>query len=365
MSATPAIPHVRTSRADLLDPEIGRAVGWDFARFGVELPERYGGSAREGYLAGRAHYGRFHEPTDRFQRKVLLIRANAWMRGRIFDLKSITADFLRSIEPLHCPITRVPLTYGTGADTDWSVDRLCNEGGYVAHNVVIISTRANIAKDRKSVADMCAASQKAFMDRQLVDGLDEFQWARLACLATYAEDVPERAVMAAHPVVVLPPLHLPSGRIGMATEVLLRSQAATCAARHHNPREGLLNAMRLAEVFRGKKSRKLAERYLARLIARTCQDLKGNPAKPATFALEDAGWDEEVRRLWMRVCSELGGPGMREVSERLGFRLRLRSSEELNEEMGAESRGYLTREYLETHEADGVEHHARQRLSGR
>jgi hypothetical protein len=130
--------------------QIGFDIGWDFASFGVYPEEtKYKGTVVEhGYKAYiEKNRGKRPKDADRFIRKWLYLRGNAWRRSRIFH-PEVTPEFLKKIDSKYCPITRIELTHGTKQDTDWSVDRINNDGGYTCDNIIIMSTRANKAKDR-------------------------------------------------------------------------------------------------------------------------------------------------------------------------------------------------------------------------
>ncbi len=135
--------------------KIGFEVGWDHAEYGVMIPEAlYTGTLADGHRAAMLHRGRAKpKEADRYIRKWLQLRRNAWKRERIFDA-GVTPGFLRLIDVPFCPITRERLTHGTGEDSDWSVDRLMNDGGYVRGNLVVMSARANKAKDTLTTKDI-------------------------------------------------------------------------------------------------------------------------------------------------------------------------------------------------------------------
>lgn len=170
--------------------KIGFEIGWDHAEYGVMVPETlYTGTLADGHRAGQQHRGRAKpKEADRYIRKWLQLRRNAWKRERIFD-DNVTPQFLRLIDVPYCPITREKLTYSTGEDSDWSVDRLVNDGGYVRGNLVVMSTRANKAKDTlttKDIVDRAAKYdevQKAFfLDDKPLFGLTSEQTLRLYTL---------------------------------------------------------------------------------------------------------------------------------------------------------------------------------------
>ena len=170
--------------------EIGFNCGWDHAEHGVAVPEHMMlGTLADGYRAGLERRGRARpKEADRYVRKWLQLRRNAWRRERIFD-PGVTPGYLRQIEVAHCPITRQLLTHGTGEDSDWSVDRLVNDGGYVRGNLVVMSTRANKVKDSLTTKDIVQRAatydeaQKAFfLSSEPLEGLTPEETMRLYTL---------------------------------------------------------------------------------------------------------------------------------------------------------------------------------------
>ncbi|WP_175772437.1 hypothetical protein [Paraburkholderia phenazinium] len=74
---------------------------------------------------------------------------------------TVTPSYIEFIDHQNCPITLIELTHGTGADTDWSVDRVNNDGAYAEGNLVVMSTRANKAKGDKSLLDVIDLTAEA------------------------------------------------------------------------------------------------------------------------------------------------------------------------------------------------------------
>ena len=145
---------------------------------------------------------RFPAPKDhdRFVRKWLLLRYNACLRGRLVN-EDVTPAYLQSIDVVRCPVTLERLTHATGGDSDWSVDRLNNDGGYAPGNLAVMSTRANRAKGTKGFADV---STRAALET-VSEGLSAAEWSRLASLMLgpcFAEEA-ERAPL--HPLLALAP----------------------------------------------------------------------------------------------------------------------------------------------------------------
>lgn len=160
-----------------LDPKIGFNIGWDYYTYRFGLPENAEDYPAfiEGYRAAKK---RVHtHDNDRFIRKQLQLRFNAWRRNRVFD-ERVTPEFLRQIDVARCPITWELLTHGAILDSDWSVDRIHNDCAYACGNLVVVSTRANKLKAAKSYDQICDLSMLEGSGTQEIDGLNPFQWRR-------------------------------------------------------------------------------------------------------------------------------------------------------------------------------------------
>ncbi|MES2298359.1 MAG: hypothetical protein V4582_15030 [Pseudomonadota bacterium] len=129
---------------------------------------------REGYLEAQAR-AIGQETPDRFTRKWLQLRIGAFHRERAFD-QAVTPELIRSIDVAHCPVLRIALTHGEMKDSDWSVDRINNDGAYALHNLAVISSRANTAKGKRSFGEVFELAQ----GDDTVDGLTPREWMRLA-----------------------------------------------------------------------------------------------------------------------------------------------------------------------------------------
>jgi hypothetical protein len=147
---------VASDFSDMLDEteiiERYRVLGDDFARYGLGFPPHSPNALEEGHRAGRARHGKPLTP-DRFVRKWLQLRYQALTRSRAVS-DHVTVDFLRRLDVSVCPVTLSTLTHGELKPTDWSVDRLNNNGAYAVSNLAIISTQANRAKGTKSLRDV-------------------------------------------------------------------------------------------------------------------------------------------------------------------------------------------------------------------
>lgn len=157
--------------------EAGRALGHDI-HTQTCLPRQlnWPRPVMEGFEMA-AHQGLRRQSADRFVGKWLQLRLNAWKRGRIVAA-DVTPDLLRQIDVTHCPVLRVRLTHGTLQESDWSVDRLNNDGAYAASNLAVMSVKANRAKGTLSF-DEVHARVKQGRDG---GGLSCLEWQRMASL---------------------------------------------------------------------------------------------------------------------------------------------------------------------------------------
>lgn len=157
--------------------EAGRQLGHDYYRFTrYDANPNWEASVLEGFY--QADGRRLQRQTgDRFVRKWLQVRCNAIRRERIVD-RLVTPSFLQQLDVATCPILRFPLTHGGQAGSDWSVDRLNNEGAYAPGNLAVVSTQANKAKDNHTFDEVYERA----LARESVAGLSSREWMRMASL---------------------------------------------------------------------------------------------------------------------------------------------------------------------------------------
>ena len=160
-----------------------RTLGDDYASYGLKLPQparnegyRARESLREGYRAGLARVGR-PRTADRFVRKWLQLRHHALSRGRAVS-DEVTVDLLRHLDVSVCPVTLATLTHGEQKSSDWSVDRLNNDGAYAKGNLAIMCTHANGAKGAKGLTEVRELSEGESAE----EGLTPEEWARMAAM---------------------------------------------------------------------------------------------------------------------------------------------------------------------------------------
>ena len=165
----------------LLELSTGFDIGFDYARFNINLPDDPPKVFMDGYHAFKVK-NKYYTKSTIYERRVVRLRYSAWRRNRTFD-PGITAEYLESITTEFCPITRKPFTWGLQADTDASVERASNAAGYAVGNIIYISNIANQAKGGKSFAEML----EIYKEGTGYGGLTSDEWCRLTYLS-YACD---------------------------------------------------------------------------------------------------------------------------------------------------------------------------------
>jgi hypothetical protein len=163
--------------------EIAFDIGWDFARFGRFLDAATRDiDIRAGFAAGHEHFRVPQHLPNRYIAKWLQLRLNAFRRRRLLN-PEVTPEYLKRIDCPTCPITLVSLTHAALRDSDWSVDRINNDGAYAAGNLMIMSVKANRAKGSKRYLEVARLAEA----NASTEGLRAAEWARLACVMAGAE----------------------------------------------------------------------------------------------------------------------------------------------------------------------------------
>ena len=151
-------------------------LGWDAFSIRFGPFENWPRFAKMGFNAAKQKRVS-KKKADKYKRKWLQISLSALSRDIPISDK-LTPNYLRTIDTGVCPVTYNKLTYGTNELTDWSVDRVVNSIGYVPGNVIILSTKANLAKSNLNEAEI----REIVESRQSRDGLSPEEWERMAHL---------------------------------------------------------------------------------------------------------------------------------------------------------------------------------------
>ncbi|HEY4082322.1 MAG TPA: hypothetical protein VGM81_16645 [Burkholderiaceae bacterium] len=274
---------------------VGFSLGRDFAAHGLTPPVEHlfaSSPLREGWQAGRSAFGRRTLRAKAQTRLWLMLRTHAWLRGRSFEDIQLTPLYLQQIEVSHCPITRTALSAETR-----SIDRVRNDAGYAAGNLVMMSSAANQAK---ADLDFAAATERALSVAhgpiQSIAGLGPAEWQRVAILTSYVTELPH-AVAAQLPMTVLPPNRLRLFNPIQALQALITRQLAV---------QGWSQRLaRLEALLPGEALKADFNRFLLALAPRVLALKEEDSAQQSRWALEDAWTLPLVQKRWAKFALQL------------------------------------------------------------
>ena len=157
------------------------SLGRDYARYHLKIYKGIHPLFERGakdYIRelNRGLHHRQPETLSPFSRKLLYLRHNA-VRRRLIVSPMLTSSYLQSIFTAICPVSLKPLI-AIGSNTNWSVDRLINEGAYAPGNIIFLEERINCAKSSRSFSEVLDIAQR----NEVVDGVTPAEWQRLATL---------------------------------------------------------------------------------------------------------------------------------------------------------------------------------------
>lgn len=294
------VPPRHPARPEPGDAAAGFEIGWDYAHYRLTPPPEAladGHPVRQGWQAGGATFGaRTLKPTAHV-RKWLQLRLSAWRRGRAFEGTQVTPNFLAQIDVPVCPVTRVTLTHASGAGSDASVDRVCNQAGYAAGNLAVISTRANAAKADLGCRDaLTVVKQLEASGLDTLDGLDALQWSRLAVLMSFVTPM-AHAEAACLPLLVLPP-----NRLRLINPVQALQAIVTLAFTQPQAVPRMRELMTQVSAA----ARHDFQVFVLTLQARRLAIGMRTEGAALRQALEDLWTDAAVNRRWQRFALQIG-----------------------------------------------------------
>jgi hypothetical protein len=277
------------------DPHIGFELGWDHAQHGVLPPPEQlhpNNPLFQGWRAGAACYAERTLGASRLAREWLQLRLHAWQRGLAFELSQVTPHYLGQLDVPLCPVTRQPI----GA-ADASIDRVCDQAGYAAGNMVMMSRAANRAKGgcRWDEALVHAEQAKAAADGRHL-GLDSAGWARVAVLVSFVTPL-AHADAARLPLLLQPP-----NRLRLLNPVQGLQALVT---RELGRPDGTLRLRALTALLPGEAKRSDFHRFLSALLPRLLAARRSGEGFALRHALEDAWRDARVNRCWQRFALPL------------------------------------------------------------
>ncbi len=272
-------------------------LGWDYATFGICVPDDASMSFCDGYRAFSLGQNKTSHKPGKYARKWLQIRFGALSRGKQFSL-DITPEYIEKITPAsgNCPITDQPLTYSACQPTDWSVDRANNDRGYVRGNILIISELANSAKGNKSFADIVGLSHL----ETDCEGLSPQQWSRLARLIEPAfgdeeDEVNPIQMLFGQPIA----LGMPVSPLASFQVAVSRAAVGIWDPAQENIMVQYLNVMS-EFICRNRKQHKALENLLKEVMRRS-RHLR---------SYSDIWATDRIQKRLLAFINTLGGPGL-------------------------------------------------------
>ena len=185
----------------------GFDIGWDHAHHGLvpaaELLHA-GTPVCQGWMAGKAVFGRRTLVSSRCTRLWLQLRVLAWRRGIGFDTLQVTPNYLSQIDNTLCPVRRCTLGGAAGQPDAAVVVRLNPQAGFAAGNLAVMSAQAAEAMDGVDAPQAVRHARAAEAGGGSVLGLDAATWWRVAALRAFTTPLPF-AEVARLPLAVLPP----------------------------------------------------------------------------------------------------------------------------------------------------------------
>ena len=279
---------------------LGQAIGWDFAHHGLTPPVEHlfaGSPLRLGWHAGAAAFGHRTLRARRHTQLWLHLRTYAWSRGRSFEDIQLTPNYLQQIDVNHCPITRQVLNDRRGDALARSVDRVRNDAGYAAGNLVVMSRTANAAKAQHDHASASEVARSVLQGPiQSVAGLGPVEWQRIAVLASYVAELPHEQA-AQIPMTVLPPNRLRLFNPIQALQALVTRQLATPGWSQR--------LARLEALLPTDASRVDFNRFVLALAPRALEMNKLSEPQQIRWALEDAWLQPLMQKRWTRFALQL------------------------------------------------------------
>jgi hypothetical protein len=353
----PAAATQRGTDAACADSEgTGFQIGWDHAHHALVPPPELllaGTPVCQGWMAGRAVFGKRTLAAGRSVRLWLALRTLAWRRGIAFDALQVTPNYLAQIHAERCPVLRQPLGGAAGQPLSAVVERLNPQAGYAAGNLVTMSLQAAQARQGLTPLDAVRRARAAETAGQATGGLDAGAWWRLAALAGFAQTLPffEAAGL---PLAVLPPnrvrvLNAVQGLQALVTQLFARPGWAA--------RARALGAMLPAHTLRHDFNL-----FVGAVAPRVLEAGAKADADSASLrqALEDAWLNERVQRRWQHLVLSLGEAATADLLERAasaglaGMRTLTHAPEQATEGWGLQEGGRTTGRRVQDQRASGI-----------
>jgi hypothetical protein len=290
----------------------GRAIGRDYARHGLmPSPDHLhpGHPVRQGWEAARlalARGARPARPASRHVRRWLELRLAAWMQGRAFDALQVTPGLLARIEVRRCPVTRLALWHGEGAEPATGVPALPASPGVADEAVVVaLSPQAGFVAGNLVMVSRRAARALAFAESAAQ--LDEAAARRAADLRALVTPKPHGQA-SSRPLSVLPP---PRVRVLNPAHELQALLATLFAGGAYARRMSALGTL-----MPDAAARRAYCALMSTLLARRLESEWAAGREQVRELLEDAWLHPMVQRRWAELMQQLAGAQCARIARR-------------------------------------------------
>lgn len=278
---------------------VGFELGWDYAHHGLTPPVEQlfqQSPLQQGWQLGRCTFGGRTLKSHRHTQLWLSLRLHAWQRGRHFETLLVTPNYLQQLDVTHCPITRLPLVDDADHPQQRSIDRVRDDAGYAAGNLMMVSRAANAAKADRRWQQAWAMGQGLRQGPMtMAGGLNADSWERMAITMSYVTPLPHE-LAATLPMLVVPPNRLRLFNPIQALQALVTRELAT---------PGWSQRLTRLEALMGPAQRGAFSRFLLALVPRVLQSQSLTDPQAIRWALEDAWTDPLLQKRWTRFALQL------------------------------------------------------------
>lgn len=277
-------------------------IGWDHARHGLVPPAHLllaDNPVCQGWMAGKAVFGRRPMVCGRYTRQWLALRLRAWREGVVFDEQAVTPNYLGQIHSPHCPVLRTALGGAPGSADAAVIERINLQAGYAAGNLVVLSAQAAAARLGINLQQAVRWARQCESTGESTQGLGAAAWWRVAALTSYAQPL-SLAEAASLPLALMPPNRV---RLLNAAQGLQALLTQTFAAPGWSTR-----CQALAQKLPAHTLRQDFNLFVGAMAPRVLE--ADDEPRARRLALEDAWLHERVQRRWQHFMLSLGAQGV-------------------------------------------------------
>jgi hypothetical protein len=287
----------------------GFDIGWDHAHHGCVPPAlqlHAESPVCQGWMAGKAVFGRRTLPSRPSTRWWLSLRLQAWIEGAAFDEQLVTANYLAQLQVNRCPVLRCTLGGATGTDAAAVIVRINPAAAYAAGNLVMLSQRAALARGQVSTQDACRRARQAELTGQPIAGLEAADWWRVAALSAFAQALPF-AEVARVPMALLAPNRV---------RVLNAAQGLQALVTHWFLSPGWSQRCQALARLLPEHTLRLDFNLFVGAMAPRALEASSDPEERRR-ALEDAWLQDRVQRRWQHLVLSLGEAAVQSLLQRV------------------------------------------------